>query len=66
MLKIGDSDVFGAEVNAASKLGEDIARAREILVTQAVYDGCSDREGLEFEKIAKAPAGARTAYKLVY
>ncbi len=66
MLKIGDSDVFGAEVNAASKLGEDIARAREILVTQAVYDGCSDREGIEFEKIANPPAGAKMAYKLVY
>ena len=26
MLRIGDGDVYGAEVNAASKLGEDIAK----------------------------------------
>ena len=35
MLRIGDSDVFGREVNAASKLGEDTAKAGEILVTDA-------------------------------
>jgi class 3 adenylate cyclase len=35
ILRIGESDVYGAEVNAASKLGEDVARAHEILVTAA-------------------------------
>lgn len=35
ILRIGDVDVYGAEVNAASKLGEDVARAHEILVTAA-------------------------------
>jgi class 3 adenylate cyclase len=34
MLRIGDEDVFGAEVNAASKLGEDTAGAGEILATE--------------------------------
>jgi class 3 adenylate cyclase len=34
VLKIGD-DVFGDEVNLASKLGEDIAKAGEILMTQS-------------------------------
>jgi class 3 adenylate cyclase len=33
MLRIAEDDVFGAEVNAASKLGEDTAKAGEILVT---------------------------------
>jgi len=67
VLKIGDSDVFGAEVNAASKLGEDMARAYEILVTQAVVDKISPLPaGLEFEKIARPPAGARQAYRLIY
>lgn len=33
MLRLGDSDVFGEQVNIASKLGEDTARAHEILVT---------------------------------
>jgi len=36
MLRIGDHDVFGAEVNAASKLGEDSAKAWEILATGAL------------------------------
>lgn len=35
VLKIGDDDVWGAEVNFASKLGEDIARRGEILLTEA-------------------------------
>jgi adenylate cyclase len=36
VLRIGDRDVFGAEVNAAAKLGEDVAEAGEILVSEAV------------------------------
>src|SRR5689334_16833949 len=38
ILRIGDIDVYGKEVNAASKLGEDTARSNEILVTSAVRD----------------------------
>jgi len=34
VLRIGDSDVWGREVNAASKLGEDTAKSVEILVTE--------------------------------
>src|SRR5260221_6335931 len=36
VLRIGDADVFCAEVNAASKLGEDTANAHAILVNNAV------------------------------
>jgi class 3 adenylate cyclase len=36
VLRIGDKDVFGEEVNAASKLGEDTARAGEIVMTESV------------------------------
>ena len=36
VLRIGDADVWGKEVNAASKLGEDTAKSSEILVTEAV------------------------------
>jgi adenylate cyclase len=36
ILRIGDHEIFGAEVNAASKLGEDIAGPGEVLIT----DGC--------------------------
>lgn len=34
ILRIGDADIFGEEVNAASKLGEDLAKKEEILITK--------------------------------
>lgn len=66
VLKIGDDDVFGAEVNAASKLGEDIARAGEILVTQAVRDEAGDFPGIGFEPIDEVPPGAKAAFRVRY
>ena len=36
VLRIGETDVWGKEVNSASKLGEDKAQGHEILVTEAV------------------------------
>lgn len=66
VLKIGDNDVFGAEVNAASKLGEDTARAGEILVTESVKENCDKKSKYKFEKIKTIPPGANKAYKLKY
>jgi len=66
VLKIGDHDVYGSEVNAASKLGEDIAKAWEILVTDAVRQAVPDSEGFGFEKIDTVPPGAKAAYKVIY
>lgn len=67
MLRIGDSDVFGAEVNAASKLGEDIARAGEILVTGAFKDSCGPTNSVQgFQALPEAPAGTKTAYRVQY
>ncbi len=68
VLKIGDSDVYGAEVNAASKLGEDTANAWEILVTEVVKsmlekDSFKD---ISFEKLDEAPPGAKAAYRTHY
>ncbi len=37
-LLIGDEDIFGCEVNLASKLGEDLAISSEILLTAAAYE----------------------------
>lgn len=37
ILNIEDKDIFGDEVNVASKLGEDIARKGEILLTENAY-----------------------------
>ncbi|MDZ4725833.1 MAG: adenylate/guanylate cyclase domain-containing protein [Leptospira sp.] len=66
ILKIGDSDVFGSEVNAASKLGEDTAKAWEILVTQAVKDNAENTTEFDFTEIEDIPPGSDGAYKLVY
>lgn len=43
VLKIGDVDVFGAEINAACKLGEDTAARGETLVTAAFADAIAGK-----------------------
>jgi class 3 adenylate cyclase len=64
MLRIGDEDVFGVEVNSACILGETNASAYEILVTKAVRDRADD--GMTFEELPHCPPGAEKAFKLVY
>ncbi len=67
VLKIGDSDVFGAEVNAASKLGEDTAGAWDILVTEEVKNRVEvSLPEVSFEKIDFIPPGAEAAYRIIY
>jgi class 3 adenylate cyclase len=66
VLRIGDSDVFGAEVNAASKLGEDIAKGGEILVTGAFRAQCGDVAGISCVEINHPPAGTASAYRVQY
>ena len=65
MLRIGDNDTFGAEVNASSKLGEDIADPWEILVTEQFKNNVTV-QSYTFEKIDEMPPGAKGAYKLIY
>jgi class 3 adenylate cyclase len=67
MLLIGDEDVFGAEVNAASKLGEDTAKTGEILVTESFKQNLQNpADHLEFDKLDVAPSGAAGAYAVRY
>lgn len=66
ILSIGEEDVFGAEVNAASKLGEDTARAWEILVTDSVMESLNGVAGIRLEKIEAIPPGAKGAYRVIY
>jgi adenylate cyclase len=66
ILSIGDQDVFGAEVNAASKLGEDTAKAWEILVTDSVADTIQGMTDISLEKIDTIPPGAKQAFKVIY
>jgi adenylate cyclase len=65
MLKIGDADVFGAQVNAASKLGEDTAKAWEILVTGEMKAEVRGDE-VGFEPIDAVPPGADEAFRVTY
>lgn len=66
MLRIGDSDVFGSEVNAASKLGEDTAKATEILVTDSFRSKIMETAGGSWEALDEAPPGAAKAWKYKY
>lgn len=66
VLRIGDDDVFGAEVNAASKLGEDVAGPWEILVTENVRRALADFAEVDFEKLTEEPPGADAAYRVLY
>lgn len=66
MLRIGDADVFGPQVNAASKLGEDTAKAYEILVTDAVKDAIGEQDHMDYELLPDAPPGADSAYRIKY
>jgi class 3 adenylate cyclase len=64
MLRIGDADVFGNEVNSACILGESYAKGYDILVTQAVRDSAGD--AMTFEAFEQVPPGARGAYRVLY
>lgn len=66
MLQIGDHDVFGPEVNAASKLGEDTAKAWDILVTDSVRNEVGPMAEIEFESIDTTPPGAAGAFRVLY
>lgn len=66
VLKIGDSDVFGPEVNAAAKLGEDSAKAWEILVTGSVRELAANFPDVSFEKLDYIPPGAAAAFRVKY
>lgn len=66
MLRLGDADVFGAEVNAASKLGEDTAKAWEILVTGSVHAALPAECTAGWSRLDQAPPGADSAWKACY
>ena len=66
MLRIGDLDVWGREVNAASKLGEDTAKAGEILLTKAAVESAGGVEGVTFERIEATVGGSAENYRAKY
>jgi class 3 adenylate cyclase len=66
ILRIGDHEVWGAEVNAASKLGEDTAAAHEILITHAAREQCGEVDGVQFTDLAVQVPGSGRNYRVVY
>ena len=66
ILKIGDEDVFGHEVNIASKLGEDTAKGNEILVTRAAKDAIGEFAGVTWEEVKVDQAGESMCWRAVY
>lgn len=63
MLRVGDADVFGREVNAASKLGEDTAKAGEVLVTDAFRIAEAGKVGARYEPLEIEVAGSSTNWR---
>jgi len=66
ILRIPEHDFFGNEVNLASKLGEDIASPREILLTEAAKASTNDLD-FETKAITLNVSGVQiTAHKILY
>lgn len=66
ILRIGDSDVYGQEVNAASKLGEDTAKANEILVTAAARTAAGELGGVTYTPLHLAVPGSDENFRVGY
>jgi class 3 adenylate cyclase len=67
ILVINEQDMFGNAVNCASKLGEDIARSREILVTQNAKDQITEATDLKFAAMNVSVSGINIdAYQVLY
>lgn len=65
ILRIADQDAWGREVNLASKLGEDTAKAGEILVTAAARASLQQAE-LKFESIGSSSFGPEENFRVLY
>ena len=66
ILKIGDDDVFGHEVNIASKLGEDVAKGHEILLTRACHTAIGTPKDITFEEVRTEHAGEGICWRVGY
>ncbi len=53
-------------MNAASKLGDDTARADEVLVTGAVREAIGEIPGIALEELQASIPGTDKAYRVLY
>lgn len=58
-LLIDDEDLWGQPVNRASKLGEDLARGGEILMTEDAFGELDPAQGIRGEEVAFDISGLR-------
>ncbi len=61
-----EQDVFGHEVNLASKLGEDCAGPNEILVTLAAHAALDAEPGVTWEQVTRSYAGETLCWRVRY
>lgn len=66
VLRIGDSDVWGREVNAASKLGEDTAKTDEILISNDAREALTDYPDVTFRAREEAATGTKRSFYVDY
>jgi adenylate cyclase len=66
ILRIGDTDVYGEQVNVASKLGEDTARGNEILISKEVQAAIGDFPDVTYEPLEKEVSVAKDCYRVLY
>lgn len=66
ILRVGDHEVWGSEVNAASRLGEDTAGPNEILLTGAARDAAGSIGGAGIERIEASVGGSEINYRMTY
>jgi class 3 adenylate cyclase len=66
VLRIGDQDVYGTEVNTACKLGEDTAKAHEILVSNAVAEAVRLPKNSYLTPLEELPEAWGKAFRLHY
>jgi class 3 adenylate cyclase len=65
LLVVDDATPFGDEMNLACKLGEDLARRGEVLLTPGAYDALAT-ESANFERVSFSISGLELeAYRLV-
>jgi len=66
ILRIADQDAWGREVNTASKLGEDTAKAGEILLSAAAHEALVARTDVRFEGIGTTSLGPEQNFRVLY
>lgn len=65
ILVIPGVDCFGDAVNRASKLGEDVAAAREVLITREAMDAVPSKSGIKGKEMTISISGLSvTAYSI--